>query len=428
MSPEAFPQFLNDPRLLHRISYQELKTLVMQYPYCFNLRYLLYQKSRLDGNTDEERNLGIAATYALDRTQIRNLISNTDENQNEIEFLELENQNEIHEGLELPILDFSDGIESSGITDDEPPVELDLTLGQPEFIPEEITDAKEKPEEPENFEELFSEEEEKEDEFIAEQETLNLEKINTRELELSIDTEEMGNIETVKPKDIVDNTPETEKTEEVITEFQLEASDEEEILSASPDLEKEIDDGILAAISKLTTQQSEEYEDELEKEEEEFVIEEDEEEPISPNLEDVVPLKKENTTTKENTFSSWLMQFGKPAISKEDAHEEEEPKEDENQGNPIKVEGKRIGKIISNYRKEQEETDSDSNKKKVRVMQFAEKSLRENEEIISETLAKILLIQTKYDKAIRMYEQLSLKFPEKSSYFAAEIKKIEKLR
>lgn len=52
-------------------------------------------------------------------------------------------------------------------------------------------------------------------------------------------------------------------------------------------------------------------------------------------------------------------------------------------------------------------------------------SVKLNEELISENLAKILTKQGKSEQALAMYRKLSLKYPEKSTYFAEIIEKLE---
>jgi hypothetical protein len=51
-----------------------------------------------------------------------------------------------------------------------------------------------------------------------------------------------------------------------------------------------------------------------------------------------------------------------------------------------------------------------------------------DEGLMTETLARIYLEQKNYDKAIQSYKILSLKYPEKSSFFANQIKAVEELQ
>ena len=58
---------------------------------------------------------------------------------------------------------------------------------------------------------------------------------------------------------------------------------------------------------------------------------------------------------------------------------------------------------------------------------LSEKSWSSNDELMTETLAKVFVKQKKYRKAIEAYNILGLKYPEKNGFFANQIKKIKKL-
>ena len=61
-------------------------------------------------------------------------------------------------------------------------------------------------------------------------------------------------------------------------------------------------------------------------------------------------------------------------------------------------------------------------------LDISNESSSSNDSLMTETLAKVYLDQKKYESAIKAYRILSLKYPEKSSFFANRIKGIKILQ
>lgn len=60
--------------------------------------------------------------------------------------------------------------------------------------------------------------------------------------------------------------------------------------------------------------------------------------------------------------------------------------------------------------------------------EIAKLSLEDNDDLVTETLARVYMKQGHYDKAIKTYQKLSLKIPEKKAFFASQIEVIEELK
>jgi hypothetical protein len=134
---------------------------------------------------------------------------------------------------------------------------------------------------------------------------------------------------------------------------------------------------------------------------------------------------------KSYSFSQWLKFFRlsqpPPVIPNAKAgngteKESKGEKEDETEqvNLHMKIEMENIDKAVSMLKQ-----GSFDPTRHVSAEELAKKSAQMDEEIVSETLAKIFETQGYYDKAIRMYVKLSLKVPDKVSFFAARIKELK---
>jgi hypothetical protein len=83
--------------------------------------------------------------------------------------------------------------------------------------------------------------------------------------------------------------------------------------------------------------------------------------------------------------------------------------------------------LIDSFIKKVETLERIGKKESSLVGDISGKSTEENDEFLTETLADLLIQQKNYAKAIEIYNKLILKFPEKKTYFAIQIKKTESL-
>jgi hypothetical protein len=71
MTQERFYKILEDPMgMLPKITYEEIKTLALAYPYNNNLKAILAVKAKLVGHPEYMKSLANAAAYHLERTQL----------------------------------------------------------------------------------------------------------------------------------------------------------------------------------------------------------------------------------------------------------------------------------------------------------------------------------------------------------------------
>ncbi len=377
MNAENFADYLNDYSKLYQLSYEELKSLVLQYPYCSNLHYLLVEKSQLDQHKDLEQNIRTASFYSQDRATLRRILQKLQVVARQMESFEL-----AEDYLELKDLSAVEQEVESLTTEDFLNVQEENEDSFPDLFSALSDDSKEP--------ETFFTEDDGEDELSK---PLTPEEVNTpaNEEQEELAPEKAGEsleelfdhlMNQAGSNSDVEGSTEL-IIEENVTEKDIETSDSSPILQEES-INQQAEDPPVTEIEVA------EIEEKAEKTED---VMETPKDPMS-----------QPTPTPKSSFTSWVQQF---------------------QPTHVKVQ---LGELMESKKREdakQARKKKKKKKKKDKVVIFAERSLKERPDLASETLAELLVAQEQYDKAIEMYKRLILKFPEKSSYFADKIKNLK---
>ncbi|MCB0613005.1 MAG: hypothetical protein KDC75_06850 [Phaeodactylibacter sp.] len=410
MNSDNFTQYLEDPSRLYQASYQELKTLALQYPYCQNLHLLLFQKSYMDGSGDWENNLEKAAIYSIDRKhlyhQARKLDKKAAETDNFLlseEFLELKSLESLHleEGL----------LSQAGQTGRE-----EATL-QLEFGPMPQEPSAEKKPHPVALSGEMEEEEEDADELF--------------DISAGMAPQEENGIYREEPHGEEPGAGQVEPEP---------ASDEQPSLhDEAPEpgpLTFEVEEELIRACSGIL-----------------FILENKEAELHQP------PNSSAQHKTKEATAGATIKKSRRPLPSPELAALKEKTQSrpplpasphPEGLGDTPKPQPKksftswiekfqspnvqvRLSELMESKKREESKRKRKKNKKAKAIQpntpgvgRLAIRSITENKEILSETLAELLVSQGEYHRATEMYQALMLVFPQKSDFFAEKIENLKR--
>jgi len=295
MNAENFSQYIENPSLLYQMNYEELKQLILQYPFNSNLRYLLAKKSQQDDHRDFDKNLKAAAINSPDRKQLYKILHGERVMVEE----ELEERLELKSLQELEVeVEENVAFKTESLSMD---AEMHFDLSSDSLHTKDINIG--------SLNDRLT--------FVGE-ETFEVEDHdNTVISEQGVDNEELSSIADI--------------------DFQVEATAQE--------------------IVDLT-----------------IGVDEIQEETIV----NVIESQDKPTPLSRREFKSWRTRYQKPSLYVE-------------------------------------ETPASS------AAQIADQSVEDSDDLVTETLADVLTHQQQFEKAIEVYERLSLLFPEKSDFFAGRI-------
>ena len=391
MNRSQFISYVENPDKLSGKDSVLLAELVRDFPY-FQTGHLLYAKSLHNENSIHYNNqLKITAAYATDRKVLHRLIT---------------------KGIEIPISDLK--VEEDVKVQSSKLESLKLEEEVVKVIKEEVFEENIKP--------------------VIEDIPVIDTKVEIVEIPSIVKTEEKvleKVIERIEKEEITDAklqiSDSLEEIEEKIEERKVAVEFKDELLE---NLEKEM---ISEAVNSSYEIEILSREPLFLKEKEEFQVsdfrfEEEKEERVESNF--VL-----NTSSEEKKSEDKLVEVDEDSLSFVDWLKHVDDGEtiaiktkEEKMAEPVGKTDKKLGafELIDKFIKEEPKIA----RPKVEFynpVNKAKQSVAEDITFVSETLAKIYVLQGNYIKALQAYENLHLKYPEKRLYFAAQIKNLRKL-
>lgn len=371
ISGEKIAHYIKHPQEIERTALQDLKGLLEKYPFCSSLHLLHLKGLALNHDLSFEHELAKAAIHAADRNHLYTLIHSNPERIVYEQFLEKVESNDTEP------LDEKENVSEAIIQ----PTVNDETLILKEAETKVIEEA-----------------------TTLQKEELILEETILEEVKIEIPSEKI---------DFEEDTDFEEKYDRESIEL------DEGILTHAIDLafvDSGIEKLITPAQESINTEKSTEQNPALEEVEENSIAKETAKTRI-------VEKTDETIDTAPKSFVEWLKQKQnqplETALEAKDIETEADEEEEEDQERKKEAVNHLLEKFIT-----EQPTISRPVKDFYSPVKNAKESIEESDDMVTETLAKIYVLQKNYSKAISAYQKLMLVYPEKKTFFASRIENL----
>ncbi len=429
---------LANPALFHSLEQHTLERLALQYPYFANVQLLLAKLYQLEQSPMADLQLQKAALYSNDRKQLYELM--------QLEIPQLAATIRANAAAEQPIPEEETSITSpekaSPVADFTLIEKVETVVQEAEPAPYVLAtlDVSTPVTASSTIQTASSEEIVKAESVIAIQETAPIPEpvAGTIATSPEVEVEESTAGEHAPEVNMVEVTADTNSTATPEPESETNHTNTE-ITKPSKTITPELGDALPTFIRRHSSNRWKEGEpDELDQLiqsarllaslEQEYTFEEEQPDTDSKVSSEIVSLPAPETTKKETetasvmsestaslSFIDWLKKHNQGSTVGKVP-----PSMNDRANHPTAVKN-----AIQDFAGSFSEQEAEIDNLQVDLQEIASYGMQVHEEFITETMARIYIQQEKFDKAIAVYEKLSLLKPEKSAFFASLIEKIK---